>query len=140
MRKASSIASSSDTEPAAARAGTASTCPNFLPNCKRWRGVRTSGWSGDVMMALSREEVWNELARIKDPEIPVVSLVELGIVRGVELDGERVLVTITPTFAGCPAMHAMREEIVERLQAIALMGGFKSKGAGGVKIAVREIQ
>ena len=47
------------------------------------------------------------------------------IVRGVELDGERVLVTITPTFAGCPAMHAMREEIVERLQAL---------GAGQVEV------
>ncbi len=70
------------------------------------------------MMELTSDSVWSALNEIKDPEIPVVSLVELGIVRDVEVDGARVAVTITPTFAGCPAMHAMREEIVARLEAL----------------------
>ena len=64
------------------------------------------------------DQIWRALDSISDPEIPVVSLVELGIVRDVQVDGERVSVTITPTFAGCPAMHHMREQIFEQLQAI----------------------
>jgi ring-1,2-phenylacetyl-CoA epoxidase subunit PaaD len=64
------------------------------------------------------DHIWQTLNTIADPEIPVVSLVELGIVRDVRLDGETAIVTITPTFAGCPAMHHMREQIVEQLRAI----------------------
>jgi ring-1,2-phenylacetyl-CoA epoxidase subunit PaaD len=70
------------------------------------------------MTDFSRDQIWQMLNTIADPEIPVVSLVELGIARGVQIDGETVIVTITPTFAGCPAMHAMREEIVEKLRSI----------------------
>lgn len=68
----------------------------------------------------SLDEVWQTLNTITDPEIPVVSLVELGVVREVQMDGALVTVTLTPTFAGCPAMHLMREEIVEKLRAIGL--------------------
>jgi ring-1,2-phenylacetyl-CoA epoxidase subunit PaaD len=64
------------------------------------------------------DHIWQTLNTIADPEIPVVSLVELGIVRDLRLDGETAIVTITPTFAGCPAMHHMREQIVEQLRAI----------------------
>ncbi len=64
--------------------------------------------------------IWQTLNTITDPEIPIVTLVELGIVRDVQLDGEKVIVTITPTFAACPAMHHMREEIVGQLQSIGL--------------------
>ncbi len=72
------------------------------------------------MMAqtLSVDQIWQALNTIADPEIPVVSLVELGVVRDVQLDIDRVLITITPTFAACPAMHHMREEIFEKLKAI----------------------
>lgn len=70
------------------------------------------------MIPFSADQIWHVLNTIADPEIPVVSLVELGIARDVQIDGETVIVTITPTFAGCPAMHAMREEIVEKLRAI----------------------
>lgn len=69
-------------------------------------------------MTLNPDLIWQTLSTIADPEIPVVSLVELGVVREVQIDGARVIVTITPTFAGCPAMHAMREEIVEKLKSI----------------------
>jgi ring-1,2-phenylacetyl-CoA epoxidase subunit PaaD len=54
-------------------------------------------------------EVWNALAEIPDPEIPVISLVDLGVVRQVEVDGSQVRVEFTPTFLGCPALETMRE-------------------------------
>jgi ring-1,2-phenylacetyl-CoA epoxidase subunit PaaD len=70
------------------------------------------------MTNMTIDQVWQVLNTITDPEIPVVSLVEMGIARDVAIDDETIVVTITPTFAGCPAMHHMREEIVERLAAI----------------------
>jgi ring-1,2-phenylacetyl-CoA epoxidase subunit PaaD len=73
------------------------------------------------MTTFNLDHIWQVLNTIADPEIPVVSLVELGIAREVQIDGESVIVTITPTFAGCPAMHAMREEIVEKLRSIGVM-------------------
>ncbi len=66
------------------------------------------------------DRIWQVLNSISDPEIPVVSLVELGIVREVQIERDKVVITITPTFAGCPAMHHMREEIFDRLRAIGL--------------------
>ena len=72
------------------------------------------------MSEVTIDQIWQMLATIRDPEIPVVSLVELGIARDVQLDGDAVIVTITPTFAGCPAMHHMREEIFDKLRAIGL--------------------
>ena len=72
------------------------------------------------MSALTSQQIWQTLATIADPEIPVVSLVELGIVREVQIDGETVVITITPTFAGCPAMHHMREEIFAKLRSIGI--------------------
>jgi ring-1,2-phenylacetyl-CoA epoxidase subunit PaaD len=61
--------------------------------------------------------VWKLLEDVKDPEIPAVSLVEMGIVRDVAIssDGD-VTVKITPTFSGCPALHTMKEDIVDRLK------------------------
>jgi ring-1,2-phenylacetyl-CoA epoxidase subunit PaaD len=57
------------------------------------------------------------LQLVKDPEVPVLSIVELGIVRKVEADPEagRVTVTITPTYSGCPAMKMIEEEITAAL-------------------------
>lgn len=66
------------------------------------------------------ERVWKELRTVMDPEIPVVSLVELGIVRNVEYDGDRLVVTLTPTFAGCPALAVMKEAVLERMRALGL--------------------
>lgn len=57
------------------------------------------------------------LNSVKDPEIPVISIAELGILREVEMDGNRVVVTITPTYSGCPAMDAIRTEIESVLSA-----------------------
>jgi len=61
--------------------------------------------------------IWKLLEEVKDPEIPVVSLVEMGIVRDVHVSAtDTVTVTITPTFFGCPALQAMKTDIVERLK------------------------
>jgi ring-1,2-phenylacetyl-CoA epoxidase subunit PaaD len=54
------------------------------------------------------DEVWEALAEIPDPEIPVISLVELGVVKGVQVDDGTVRIDFTPTFMGCPALDAMR--------------------------------
>jgi ring-1,2-phenylacetyl-CoA epoxidase subunit PaaD len=55
--------------------------------------------------------IWGALEAVSDPEIPVVSVVELGIVQSIAVEGDAVRVTITPTFLGCPALELMREEI-----------------------------
>ena len=61
------------------------------------------------------DDVWSALDEIPDPEIPVVSLVDLGVVRDVRVDGMRVDVTLMPTFLGCPALDAMRRALETRL-------------------------
>jgi ring-1,2-phenylacetyl-CoA epoxidase subunit PaaD len=64
---------------------------------------------------VTEEQVWHALAQIPDPEIPVVSVVELGVVRGVEVDDGRVRVQFTPTFLGCPALEVMRDQMSARI-------------------------
>jgi ring-1,2-phenylacetyl-CoA epoxidase subunit PaaD len=69
---------------------------------------------------VTAEQVWEALEEIPDPEIPVISLVDLGVIRDVEVEGDRVHIDFTPTFLGCPALEAMRralEETVEELGA-----------------------
>lgn len=51
------------------------------------------------------------VAAVPDPELPMVTIADLGILRGVEVTGDRVDVTITPTYSGCPAMAAIRADI-----------------------------
>ena len=62
------------------------------------------------------ERVWEALAEIPDPEIPVISLVDLGVVRDVDVDGNRVHIGFTPTFLGCPALEVMRDQMAERIR------------------------
>ncbi len=59
----------------------------------------------------TQEELYSILETVMDPEIPTVSVVDLGIVRDVELVNDVVTVTITPTYSGCPAMHMIEQEI-----------------------------
>ncbi|MCB9136084.1 MAG: phenylacetate-CoA oxygenase subunit PaaJ [Anaerolineales bacterium] len=69
------------------------------------------------MFPMNIEKLWQILAQIPDPEIPVVSLVEMGIVREVEQTPEgHVTVTMTPTFSGCPALEVMKNDIDTRLK------------------------
>ncbi len=56
-------------------------------------------------------EIWKLLEDVPDPEIPVLSIRDLGILRDVQLAGDEVIVTITPTYTGCPAMDAVQMDI-----------------------------
>ena len=75
----------------------------------------------------SRESaVWSALAGIADPEIPAISLVDLGVIRGFAFHrlpdgGERLTVELMPTFVGCPAIEVMRQQIGERLTELRLV-------------------
>jgi ring-1,2-phenylacetyl-CoA epoxidase subunit PaaD len=64
------------------------------------------------------EDVWAALAGVPDPEIPVISIVELGIVRGVAWEDGRLVVKVTPTYSGCPATEMINTLIREALAAI----------------------
>jgi ring-1,2-phenylacetyl-CoA epoxidase subunit PaaD len=69
-------------------------------------------------LRLTPGDVWAALAEIPDPEIPVLSLVDLGVVRDVRVDGDCVRIELTPTFLGCPALDVMREQTAERIEAL----------------------
>jgi ring-1,2-phenylacetyl-CoA epoxidase subunit PaaD len=64
-------------------------------------------------------QVWDWLAAVPDPEIPVISVIDLGIVRDVAFDGDdgACVVTITPTYSGCPAMAVIAEDVAAALRA-----------------------
>ena len=59
----------------------------------------------------SAAELREVLAQVHDPEIPVITIEDLGILRDVEVDGDRVVVTITPTYSGCPAMQEIEADV-----------------------------
>ncbi len=61
------------------------------------------------------KDLWDLLDAVKDPEVPALSLWDLGVLREIERNGEKIVVTITPTYSGCPAMNAMAEDITQAL-------------------------
>lgn len=61
--------------------------------------------------AISEAQVWDWLEAVPDPEIPVISVVDLGVIRGVTVDGDAVEIKITPTYSGCPAMSIISLDI-----------------------------
>lgn len=65
----------------------------------------------------NKEQVYELLDQVMDPEIPVISVIDLGIVRNVEVDGGKAIVTITPTYTGCPAMDVIGAQIKMELLA-----------------------
>ena len=62
-----------------------------------------------------KDKIWNLLAEIPDPEIPVLSIHDLGIVRKIDEINDEIIVTITPTYSGCPAMNQFEADIVTTL-------------------------
>jgi len=72
-----------------------------------------------VVRTLSETEVWETLAEVPDPEVPVVSVVDLGLVHTVELEGRRLRVELLPTFVGCPALELIRRSVAELLTGMA---------------------
>lgn len=62
-----------------------------------------------------KEEIWSWLEEVTDPEIPVLNIVEMGIARDVAIKDQKVIVKITPTYSGCPAMSAIEKEVKLKL-------------------------
>ena len=77
-----------------------------------------------VATTISKAQVYEWLADVPDPEIPVLSILDLGIVRDVTVDN-RVTVTLTPTYSGCPATEAIEADVLAAL---------KGRGIGDVAI------
>lgn len=73
-----------------------------------------SGVKGELTV----ERIWQALDEVKDPEIPVISVVEMGIIREVDIDLGRVTVKMTPTFSGCPALHVIRANIERQVRGL----------------------
>jgi ring-1,2-phenylacetyl-CoA epoxidase subunit PaaD len=67
---------------------------------------------------VTEAQVWEALAEVPDPEIPAISVVDLGVVRDVRVEDERVHVEFTPTFLGCPALEVMQAQMAERIAAL----------------------
>ncbi len=80
-----------------------------------------------VVTPVSAAEIYEWLADVPDPEIPVLSVLDLGIVRDVTVD-DRVTVTLTPTYSGCPATEVIEHSVLEAL-----------KGHGVDNVAVKRV-
>lgn len=65
---------------------------------------------------VSEKQIWEWLESVNDPEVPVLTVVDLGVVRKVDVSGERPKITITPTYSGCPAMQVIEEDIKRKLR------------------------
>ena len=72
------------------------------------RAPRRPGPADGVRLMVTVDEVWEALAEIPDPEIPVISLVDLGVIKDVEVEDGHVRIEFTPTFMGCPALEPMK--------------------------------
>ena len=66
------------------------------------------------MDTLTEQAIWDILRQIPDPELPIINLVDLGVIRKVEV-GEKIRVEMLPTFVGCPALGMMRREVAQKL-------------------------
>ena len=69
-----------------------------------------------MVKEISTHTIWELLKTIPDPEIPAISIVDLGIVRKVHFEGTILYITVTPTYTGCPAMSFMKDEIIRHLE------------------------
>ena len=62
------------------------------------------------------EKIWNILGSVPDPEIPVISVVELGVIRNVEYIKNEYVISVTPTYSGCPAVKTFQDDIKTQLK------------------------
>jgi ring-1,2-phenylacetyl-CoA epoxidase subunit PaaD len=65
---------------------------------------------------VNEAQVWDALAEIPDPEIPTISLVDLGVIKDVAVENGNVRIEFTPTFLGCPALEVMRDRMAEKVR------------------------
>jgi len=70
----------------------------------------------EELASVTTKDVWQWLEAVPDPEIPVISVVDLGVIRDVSLDDNGVEITITPTYSGCPAMSVIALDIETELR------------------------
>jgi ring-1,2-phenylacetyl-CoA epoxidase subunit PaaD len=77
------------------------------------------------MVTYTEKEILSFLEEIPDPEIPVISIVELGVIRKIKNEGNAVEIDMTPTYSGCPAMKQMEDDVISAL---------KAKGIDEVKV------
>ena len=75
----------------------------------------TQARAADTGVGVRRARAWEVLAGVLDPEVPVVSVVDLGIVRDVVEEGDALVVVVTPTYSGCPATEVIEQSIVAAL-------------------------
>tara|TARA_B100000029_G_scaffold512216_1_gene608288 strand:+ start:983 stop:1438 length:456 start_codon:yes stop_codon:yes gene_type:complete len=68
-----------------------------------------------MVMKMETNKIWGMLENIPDPEIPNISIVEMGIIRGIEYNHDTLNVIITPTYSGCPAIDLIKREIKQNL-------------------------
>ncbi|MDX3000316.1 phenylacetate-CoA oxygenase subunit PaaJ [Kribbella solani] len=68
------------------------------------------------------EAILEAVGEVPDPEIPVLTIADLGVLRGVRHEGDEVVVTITPTYSGCPAMDLIRHEVELTLRSLQVDG------------------
>lgn len=72
---------------------------------------------------ISESEIWETLQNVKDPEIPLISVVDMGIITGVKVSEDNfVNIKMTPTFAGCPAVNYMKEDIIDKVSLLPVSG------------------
>lgn len=69
-------------------------------------------------MVKTEDDIWDALYDVKDPEIPVLSIIDLGIVTSVDILDDKVTIILTPTFAGCPALHYIENDVKAKLKEI----------------------
>ena len=74
---------------------------------------------------VTENEIWDYMEEVYDPEVPVLTIVDLGIVRSITYQGECCKITITPTYSGCPAMKRIEEDVIQKLD---------EKGIGNVEV------
>ena len=70
----------------------------------------------DAQVQTGNKDVTGALASVSDPEIPVLTILDMGIVRAVTVDGKRAHVDITPTYSGCPAMDMIQDQVKSALE------------------------
>lgn len=81
-----------------------------------------------MVKTINKDELWGWMREVPDPEIPVINLVELGVIRELNIDGTFVEVVITPTYTGCPAKQLFEDLISDKL---------REKGIPDFKITTR---
>lgn len=74
----------------------------------------------DVTQDVEIDQIWKWLSEIPDPEIPVISLTELGVIRSVSYEDDLLIVRLSPTYSGCPATNVIKRDVEAKLTSVGL--------------------